>query len=351
LKKIMLFVLVVSMLLSLVTISYADSDDIPAEWAKSFVNSAMDKGLVPIELQCDYRQAITRAEFCALATRVYEYIVGEEINDRKSFDDTDDVNVQKMAAVGIVNGTGLNCFSPDTKLTREQAAAILCNLADALGKPFEEAKPVFFDNDLIADWAVPFVGKVQKNGIMKGGTGTPPAFQPKHGYSRQDSITTLMNVMKLMCNEYEVPDVTYDIVIKPVTDVYMREKYNIVSEVTGNKYFEGEITFRKSKYTNMASSYHLVDFFYLEYPECKEKLVQAINDGDVECILYNNSVYIHVVDANQFFRKNVDSDFTLHSHRNTNLHYIIVGRKKHHFGLYDDPPSSMSLPCCVRYPN
>lgn len=55
----------------------------------------------------------------------YERFTGEEITERKTFDDTNDVNVEKMAAVGVVDGVGNNRFTPDELLTREQAAVML----------------------------------------------------------------------------------------------------------------------------------------------------------------------------------------------------------------------------------
>ncbi len=142
-------------------------DPNPSAWAKSIVEKAIGMKLVPENLQGNYTQAITRAEFCSLATALYESRKGE-IAERSSFSDTKDVNVEKMAALGVVAGVGNGKFAPDQKITREQAATMLAALADVLGKPIEESEPAFTDSSDISAWAVPYVGKMQTSGIMNG---------------------------------------------------------------------------------------------------------------------------------------------------------------------------------------
>jgi hypothetical protein len=93
------------------------------------VNAAIAANLVPQNLQSKYSQATTRAEFCALAVALYENVTGKTITDRKTFDDTSDINVEKAGAIGVVSGMGNNKFSPNNLLTREQAATILSAVA------------------------------------------------------------------------------------------------------------------------------------------------------------------------------------------------------------------------------
>lgn len=165
----------------------------PSSWAVSFVDQAKAAGIVPEALQSGYTTPITRAEYCALATALYESIKGE-ITERKTFTDTTDVNVEKMAAIGVVDGVGNNMFSPNSKLTREQAATMLSRLAEALGKPFAETAPTFADNDSISDWAFAAVGKVQANGIMNGVGNNN--FSPLTDYTREQSIITMVRMME-----------------------------------------------------------------------------------------------------------------------------------------------------------
>ncbi len=167
-------------------------DPNPSAWAKSIVEKAIGMKLVPDNLQGNYTKSITRAEFCALAATLYESRMGEVI-DRKTFDDTKDANVEKMAALGVVAGVGNGKFAPDRNITREQAATMLAALAGVLGKPIEETEPTFADNGDISGWAVSYVGKMQASGIMNG-TGNDK-FSPQGSYTREQSIATMLSVL------------------------------------------------------------------------------------------------------------------------------------------------------------
>ncbi len=167
-------------------------DPNPSAWAKSIVEKTIGMKLVPDNLQGNYTKSITRAEFCALAATLYESRMGEVI-DRKTFDDTKDANVEKMAALGVVAGVGNGKFAPDRNITREQAATMLAALAGVLGKPIEETDPAFADKGDISGWAVPFVGKMQASGIMNG-TGND-RFSPQGSYTREQSIANMLSVL------------------------------------------------------------------------------------------------------------------------------------------------------------
>jgi len=167
-------------------------EDAPSGWALETVNRAIAKGFVPDSLQGRYSQAITRAEFCALAVRFYEAYTGQEIDSRTAFTDTDDVNVEKAAALGVVSGIGDGSFHPDAPLNREQAAVILTNLARIIGSPLPQAAPAFADSGAISGWARSAVGQVQAAGVMNGVGGS--AFAPQDTYTREQSVATIMNL-------------------------------------------------------------------------------------------------------------------------------------------------------------
>ena len=170
--------------------------DAPSAWAKSYVDDAIAAGLVPASLQSKYTAAATRAEFCALAVALFEAATGEESADRVKFSDTSDVNVEKMAALGVVNGIGGGKFAPDNKLTREQAATMLSRLAKVMGKPLTAGAPTFADNAGVSDWAVDAVGQMQATGVM-GGVGDNK-FAPGSDYTREQCIITIMRMFELM---------------------------------------------------------------------------------------------------------------------------------------------------------
>ena len=164
----------------------------PSAWAESQVNAAISSNLVPEALQVKYAQAATRADFCALAVAVYESVTKTTITERKQFNDTNDVNVQKMGALGVVTGVGNGNFSPDTKLTREQAAVMLARLAEVIGKPLAKESATFSDTSTISSWALESVGQIQVSGIMNGVGNN--MFAPQNPYSREQSIITILRL-------------------------------------------------------------------------------------------------------------------------------------------------------------
>lgn len=173
--------------------------NLPAQWARADVDKAIAQDFLPVSLRVRYSQTITRGEFCALAVRFYERFTGREIEGRRSFADTDDVNVEKAAALGVVSGVGGGRFSPDSPLNREQAALILTNLAKALESPLPQAAPSFYDADAISSWARTAAGSVQAAGIMRGVGGN--SFAPKSTYTREQSVVTIMNLYRFMTQD------------------------------------------------------------------------------------------------------------------------------------------------------
>ena len=168
----------------------------PAAWAAEQVNVGIELGIVPETLQSAYAQATPRAEFCALAVGLYETVTASEITDRMTFTDTQDENVEKMAALGVVNGVGDNRFDPDASLTRQEAATMLARLAAAMEKPLDVQDSTFADIDSVASWALEAVGQMQASGVMNG-TGNN-MFSPTDPYERQQSIVTMMRLYELV---------------------------------------------------------------------------------------------------------------------------------------------------------
>lgn len=190
-KRVLSLTLVLIMCLSLLPMT-ALAADTPSSWAETDVNKAIAAKLVPQALQSNYSQVITRAEFTALAVALYETVTGKEITERTKFNDTTDINVEKAASIGVVSGVGNNNFSPNTGLTREQAATMLSRLADSVGKPLTKQAATFADNGSISSWALEAVGQIQAAGVMSGvGNNT---FAPKNDYTREQSIMTVLRL-------------------------------------------------------------------------------------------------------------------------------------------------------------
>ena len=168
------------------------------DWAEGAVERARTLNLIPSGFDINgntHGQATTRAEFATLTVTLYESIVGE-ITGRSTFADTNDVNVQKAAAIGVVTGVGDNRYNPGGTLTREQAATMLSRLANAIGKPLTQQSATFADRGDISGYAVDAVGQMQATGIM-GGTGNN-MFSPKGDYTRAQSIVTIMRMYDIV---------------------------------------------------------------------------------------------------------------------------------------------------------
>lgn len=176
--------------------SSSPSPDKPSNWATKAIEGAIAENLVPKDLQNKYGQATSRAEFCALAVRLYETVTGTEITERKTFADTTDVNVEKAAAIGVVDGVGASKFDPYAGLTREQAATMLSRLATAVGKPLPTQASNFADKSSVSVWAMDAVGEMQATGIM-GGVGNNQ-FSPKGAYTKEQSIVTILRLYDIV---------------------------------------------------------------------------------------------------------------------------------------------------------
>ena len=165
-------------------------------WAHEGINSAFAYGLIPQNLQAQYTQATTRAEFAAFAVSLYEAVTGREITELAQFNDTTDINVQKMGGLGVVSGVGGGNFAPNDTLTREQAAVMLARLAYVIGQPLPQSAPAFADNGSISSWAIDGAGQVQATGIM-GGVGNNN-FDPSGEYTREQSIITMLRLFEIL---------------------------------------------------------------------------------------------------------------------------------------------------------
>jgi hypothetical protein len=166
--------------------------DQPAGWAAEHVSRAIGEDIVPEFFQEKYAQPATREEFCSLGVALYEKFNGE-ILGRREFTDTENIDVQKMAYIGVVGGTNAEgtLFNPTGNISRAGAAALLTNLANAIGKPLPAGTADFTDIASIPPWALQAVGQVQAAGIM-GSTSENNTFSPNDLYSRQQSIITIL---------------------------------------------------------------------------------------------------------------------------------------------------------------
>ncbi len=183
----------------------------PSSWANSDIQYAKQEGLLPVSLQSRYQSHIKREEFIALIVRLIEKKTGQTleqvVEDRglipaEPFLDTDDPDILRIAATGIINGVGGGKFDPSGLITREQAALILTNTArflDVDSRIDSYSGPLFADDKQLSQWAKEAVYYCLQNNIMRGIGDN--SFGPKTYYSREMSMSTIVRLYKLTNGE------------------------------------------------------------------------------------------------------------------------------------------------------
>jgi len=167
---------------------YAASGDTPSNWAKATVTKAIKAGIVPKRLQSKYQSPITREEFAELIVNaIFErekvaagslsekfYWTKEKVLDRVTvdfeFEDAKQEHVKLAFIIGTVNGVSGNKFSPNSHITRQEAAVMLINtshLSNGIVYLSKESLG-YSDYDKIAEWAKPAVAAAASVGIMLG---------------------------------------------------------------------------------------------------------------------------------------------------------------------------------------
>ena len=154
-----------------------------SEWAQAELARADELGLIPDCLEGeDLTQDITRAEFAAVAVKVYEALANGEAIPAvvNPFTDTNDVEVLKAYNIGAVNGMSATTYAPDALLNREQAATMLTRVFKKVSIPgwtlptdsqftLPYTKPAAFADDKdISNWAKDSVYFMAANGIING---------------------------------------------------------------------------------------------------------------------------------------------------------------------------------------
>ena len=94
------------------------------------------------------------------------------------------------ASEKIITGTTETAFSPDTDLTREQAAVMLYRYAIAKAPESDAMIEGFTDRMKISDWALEALGWAVDEGILHG----------YNGFLRPDYTMTRAEAAQLVCN-------------------------------------------------------------------------------------------------------------------------------------------------------
>ncbi|MFZ5353573.1 MAG: S-layer homology domain-containing protein [Bacillota bacterium] len=195
-KVISILIIIAFILGILSTFFFADSGDM-SSWAVEEVNAALAAGLVPEELQSDYKSPIMRNEYAALAMRLFGMAgFSVQVTNDKPFPDISgdfyENTILKAYNAGVVGGYPDGTFKPENKITRQEIATLIVNLVRSM-YPAANLKPVkyydFEDNTKLEDWARDDVNFCYENGIQRGVGGN--MIDPQ-GYSTREQAIMLI---------------------------------------------------------------------------------------------------------------------------------------------------------------
>ena len=197
-KRIVLMIIVSLMLLTSFNV-YA-ADDISG-WAKEHFKLLEKYGVEIREGDNgSYKEDITRIHFSIILHDTYEEYKSESVNVRgvKPFYDTTSPDAAAMYVLGIASGDGDGNFNPKAKITRQEAAKMLCNFyyvlkEEKLPENVQNAK-AYADYKEIASWAQDYVSVLGATNIMNGrGEGR---FCPKDNLTIEEAVTLISRVVQ-----------------------------------------------------------------------------------------------------------------------------------------------------------
>jgi len=168
-----------------------------SSWAEAELDKALGYGFITERIRDDMSAKITREEFAEVAVKLYEKYNGAEAkySDMSVFTDTRNPEIFKAYELKIVNGVGNNKFAPNDPINREQMAAMLYRLVQAIapGTDFStEGAPTFSDEKDISGWALENVKFMSKNGFINGIGNNQ--FGPKLTCSREQAVAVAVRV-------------------------------------------------------------------------------------------------------------------------------------------------------------
>ena len=175
--------------------SHDPQDNIPSPWAAQSIIRANELGILPEFMDRSLRRPINRNEVANFAVILYETITQSEITGRADFNDTTDINAQKLGYLGVLTGDDYGNFNPVSLVSREQAAILITRTANALGLVLPSTDIYIADYELISEWAVEAVAHAIAMGFMSLEDGF---FDPQDLTSREEFIVMVVHLYDLL---------------------------------------------------------------------------------------------------------------------------------------------------------
>lgn len=206
-------------------------------WAKDAVAKAREYGFVQdYLLPQDATQPMLRKDFADMAM---DFVAFQIHSDRLNLDGMIEYHLKPASAksifiddggaytlayyLGLVQGTGGAHFSPEGKITRQEAAVMLVRAYAVYAGALPEAElppNTFSDQAEIADWAKQSVALLSSWGVMQGDE--DGRFAPQEYYSVEQCVVTLLRLYEnapiSRKEDNTVPPFTYEKAMKYVQD-------------------------------------------------------------------------------------------------------------------------------------
>lgn len=164
----------------------------PSEWAKQYIEQAINSNIVPKVNQINYTGNINRQEVCQL---IYNYIYDEYPKESLNNYILDPM-IEALYDLGIINGKTNSEFAAYDYITREEFAKILSRTYSYLHKyDAQNSDLTYLDKDSISSYAVDDVKKVTQLGLMNGNENNE--FEPQKTITKEEVIVTLLRMSEL----------------------------------------------------------------------------------------------------------------------------------------------------------
>ncbi len=162
---------------------------------ESDISRAVSLGIIDNK-NYNFNDDITREQFCNFVYNLVNPIKELPIfkYERAPFDDTNgNDKITVLYSAKIVSGKGDYIFSPNDKLTREEAATILCRTANYLDieLPLAKVDMSYADNSEISSWAVSSVYSLKTLNILNN---TDKNFNPKANITISQAVSALVRL-------------------------------------------------------------------------------------------------------------------------------------------------------------
>lgn len=206
-KKTLYFLLALMLLFTAVPIYAFGITDYMGHWAEKNIEDWLHKGYVSGYPDGSFKPEgfVTRAEFVKMVNLSFGYTELDNIN----FLDVDKndwfyIEIQKGFKAGYINGISSDKFAPESHITREQAAVIICKILE-LDSQNDLSKSNFSDHNNISLWAKNYVNLAANLSIVQGYENN--SFKPQNPIKRAEAIKVLQRAIE---QRYKLKDLVIE---------------------------------------------------------------------------------------------------------------------------------------------